>query len=391
MPSSISALTIDLIQDGWETSRGFVKRDVPMPVLDEKQTPDDAVCVLVKVLYAGVCGSDRGLWHRSAFTEMVKNSLAQEQKSLRIVGHEFVGEVVGTGSLVHSLYGIKVGDPVSGDSHVTCGRCFQCRVGEQEVCQDQAILGISTDGIFAQYVKIPAKNLWAVDFSRVRPEICAMYDPFGNAVHSLSRVDVRGARIAIFGCGQIGMFAVLLARQFGAAKVIAVDINQANVETAKKLGAHEGIVIEKKDKSFDYEADAEVVQKIMDLTYGKGVDVSLEMAGFNSSVNNCIAATRFGGHVILFGIKDGDFVIPHFSRMVVKGLTLHNIIGREIFRTWQIGQRVLSDTTNGVQQKLWEHMLHQGNGPILKFSEYTSALFEEKMGEYPKLVFDMQH
>ena len=115
------------------------------------------------------------------------------------------------------------------------------------------------------------------------------------------------------------------------------------------------------------------------------------MAGFNSSVNNCIAATRFGGQVILFGIKDGDFTIPHFSRMIVKGLTVHNVIGRQIFKTWQISQRVLSDASNGVQDKMWDVILKGGQGTIIKLSNYTPELMEQKMKEHPKLVFDMQN
>ncbi|MDP3970390.1 MAG: alcohol dehydrogenase catalytic domain-containing protein [bacterium] len=391
MTDKIPALTLDLEQDGWQTSKGFIKRDVDMPVLDEAVNSSDALSVIVKIQYAGMCGSDRGIWNRTAFSDMFKESLVAETKSLRILGHEFVGEVVSAGSQVENLYGIKVGEPVSGDSHVTCGRCFQCRVGEQEVCQDQAILGISIDGIFAHYVKIPAKNLWVVDNDRVRPEVCALYDPFGNAVHSLSKTDVRGARVAVFGCGQIGMFSILLARQFGAAKVIGIDVNQANLDIAKELGAHETILIEKSDKKNDYDVDRNVVDEIMELTYGKGVDVSLEMAGFNSSVNNAIASTRFGGDVILFGIKDGEFMIPDFSKMIVKGITLHNVIGRQIFQTWQTAQRVLSDSTNGVQEKIWKTILKGGNDTIIKLSEFSPEDMEKKMAAHPKLIFDIQN
>jgi len=385
-----TALTIDIQKDGWNTSKGFIKRDVPMPTLDEKHDPADASSVIVKIEFAGICGSDRGIWNRTAFTDLFTTALLREKKDLRILGHEFVGRVEQSGSAVANLYGVHVGDPVSGDSHVTCGKCFQCRIGEQEVCQDQKILGISTDGIFAQYVKIPAKNLWVVDYARVRPEICSLYDPFGNAVHALSKVDMRGARVAVFGCGQIGLFSILLARQFGAAKVIAIDINRDNIAMAKTLGAHEAILIEKKEKTYSYEHDPEVIARIQELTYGKGVDVSMEMAGFNSSLNNCIGATRFGGNIILFGIKDGDFVIPKFSELVIKGITLHSVIGRQIFRTWQIGQRVLSDKSNGVQEKMWQSIMNNGNETIIPLSGFTPALMEERMAKYPKLLFDMQ-
>src|SRR3990167_2687969 len=144
--STIQALTLDLQQDGWSNSRGFVKREVPQPTLTNDAS------VILKIRFAGLCGSDRGIWNRAAFSEMFQQSLAKEGKSLRILGHEFVGEVIAAGKAVEDLYDIKVGDIVSGDSHVTCGVCFQCRMGEAEVCQDQSILGISLDGIFAEQV-----------------------------------------------------------------------------------------------------------------------------------------------------------------------------------------------------------------------------------------------
>jgi len=391
----VSALTIDIKEDGWEGSKGFVKREVAMPTLDEATNKQDAVSVILKIRYAGFCGSDRGIWYRNAFTDMFKEALVKDGKTTRIVGHEFVGEVVEAGSMVRSLYydedphnpaKIEVGSLVSGDSHVTCGRCFQCRVGEAHVCLNESILGITTDGIFAEYVKIPAKNLWAIDERRIRPEIAAIMDPFGNAVHSAMKVDFRGQRVAIFGVGPIGLFSVLLARNFGAAKIIAVDVNPDNLAMAKELGAHEVIQITKKDKQNSWEHDPEVVDKIMKLTYGKGVDVSMEMAGPPSSLNNAIESTRRGGDVILFGIKDGDVTIPKFSRVIVRGLTLHGVIGRQIFRTWQTAQRVLSDHSNGIQDAIWKVILKEGKGTILPLAEFEPTQFEEALNTHPKIV-----
>lgn len=397
MAETIKALTFDTQKDGWDTSKGFVLREVPMPILDEAKNPEDALSVILKVRYAGVCGSDRGLWYRTAFKDLVHDSLQREGKTMRVTGHEFVGEIVAVGSMVERLYHdqdtknpakIEVGSLVSGDSHVTCGRCYQCRLGEEHVCLNEAILGISIDGIFAEYVKIPAKNLWAVDERRVRPEIAAIYDPFGNAVHASMAADMRGQRVAVFGAGPIGLFSVLLARNFGAAKIIAVDINPSNLEMAKQCGAHETILIEKKQKANEWEHDPEVVARIMELTYGKGVDISMEMAGPFSSINNCIESTRRGGHVVLFGIKDGDITIPKFSpRVIVRGLTLHGIIGREIFKTWQIAQRMLSDKANGIQDAIWNVILKEGKGTVIDFKSFTPETFEKAMNENPKIVF----
>ncbi len=392
-------LIIDTANQPWDESRGFSLAELERPTLNEAADPDDASSVIVRVKYAGVCGSDRGLWYRNAFKDQFLKALDRDSIKSRVVGHEFVGEVVEAGSKVNSLYWdpdpknvakIEVGSLVSGDSHVTCGRCYQCRIGEANVCMNEAILGITIDGIFAEYVKLPAKNLWAIDKNRIRPEVAAIMDPFGNAIHALTKVDVRGQRVAIFGAGPIGLFSILIAQKFGAAKVIAVDVSAANLELAKQCGADETILIEKSEKTNAWEHDARVVERIRELTYGKGVDVSMEMAGPASSVNNAIDSTRRGGHVVLFGVKDGDLVIPQFPRLIVAGLTLHCIIGREIFNTWQLSQRVLAQTSNGVQDKVWNVILKGGQDTVLNLSEFDPAVFEQKMNEHPKLIFNME-
>lgn len=395
----MKALIIDTSSQPWEESRGFTMADLERPTLDETANPADAASVIIKLKYAGVCGSDRGLWYRAAFRDPFKSSLAAEGKTTRIVGHEFVGEIVEAGSMVESLYSdpdplndakIAVGNLVSGDSHVTCGRCFQCRIGQNNVCMNESILGITLDGVFTEYAKLPAKNLWSIDETRIRPEIAAIMDPFGNAVHCLTKTDVRGQRVAIFGAGPIGLFSVMLAQKFGAAKVIVSDVDPKKLEMAKRLGADETILVEPKQKANSWEGDPEVLARIMELTYGKGVDVALEMAGPASSVNNAIDATRRGGQVVLFGIKDGDQTIPGFSRLIMRGITIHAVIGRRIFETWQIAQRVLSQRTNNIQEQIWDVILEGGHETLLPFSEFDPESFERKMEDHAKLVFKME-
>ncbi|PID99390.1 theronine dehydrogenase [Candidatus Saccharibacteria bacterium] len=392
-------LVIDTAQQSWDESRGFTLAELEKPSLDEANNPDDASSAIVRIQYAGVCGSDRGLWYRNSFKDQFLAALARDGKNQRVVGHEFVGEVVEVGSKVNSLYWdpdpkniakIEVGSLVSGDSHVTCGKCHQCRIGEANVCVNEAILGITIDGIFAEYVKLPAKNLWAIDSSRIRPEVAAIMDPFGNAIHALTKVDVRGQRVAVFGAGPIGLFSILIAQKFGAAKVIAVDVSAANLVLAAQCGADETILVEQSDKTNPWEHDPNVIERIRELTYGKGVDVSLEMAGPPSSINNAIDATRRGGHIVLFGVKDGDLVIPQFPRLIVAGLTLHCVIGREIFHTWQISQRVLSQASNGIQDSVWNTIMNGGQDTVLKLSEFDPNVFEQKMDKHPKLIFNMQ-
>jgi len=390
------ALTFDVKKDGWNKSSGFTKRSVPAPVLDEKKNIEDAISVIVKVKYAGVCGSDRGIWHRNGSKDLLHDSLAKEGKTMRILGHEFVGQIIKTGSLVKSMYcdfrnpaKIEVGSLVSGDSHITCGKCYQCRIGENNVCINELILGISVDGVFANYIKIPAKNLWAVDGNKVKEEIASIYDPFGNAVHATSKIDVRGQQVAVFGVGPIGLFSVLLLKNFGAAKIIAADINPENLKMAQELGADETILIEEKEKNKENGYSPRAFGRIMEFTKGKGVDVAMEMAGPQSSLNNAIESTRRGGQIILFGIKDGDFIIPKFSRLITKGLTLHGVIGRRIFGTWQVAQRVLSNRSNGIQEKIWEIILKKGKGTIIDFSDYEKDSFQKSMDKHPKIIFKM--
>jgi len=370
----IQALTFDVKKDGWEASKGFIKREVDMPVLDEQKNSEDALSLVIKMHYAGVCGSDRGIWNRQSFKDLIHSSLEKEQKDMRILGHEFFGEVTQAGSKVQN---VTVGSKVTGDSHITCGECYQCKIGQNNVCTNEAILGISIDGIFAEYVKIPAKNLWKVDTQKVRPEIAAIYDPFGNAVHTVSKFNPKGKAVAIFGAGPIGLFAVALLKHLGAEKVIALDINEQSLTMAKDLGADEVILI----------GDKNVAESVVKMTNGVGIDVSLEMAGPNASLINAIDSTRRGGEVVLFGIKDGDFNIPSFSKIITKGLTLYGVIGRRIFETWELGDKILSDRSNGVQEKMWKVILKEGKGTIIPFEKYSQEEFEKAMQENPKIIF----
>ena len=388
MKKTIPALTFDIEKDGWEASRGFIMRQIPMPALDEANNPKDRVSVILKIKYAGVCGSDRGIWNRNAFKDAIHNSLKKKGVTTRILGHEFVGEIVQMGSMVKTLYAdsfskekLEVGSLVSGDSHITCGKCYQCRIGENNVCINEAILGISIDGIFATYVKIPAKNLWPVDVAAVRPEIAAMLDPFGNAVHAISKFDARGKDVAVLGAGPIGLFSILLLKNSGASKIIVADGNKENLDLARELGATDIAQVKERET---------ITPAILALTDGRGVDATMEMAGPNSSVNTSIEITRRGGQVILFGLKDGDFTIPKFSTIITKGLTLHGVIGRRIFETWQTAQRMLAKKSNGIQDNIWNVILKKGEGTIIPFSQYQKEAVQKAMELSPKIIFNME-
>lgn len=199
----MKALIFNKATTNWESSKGFELANVPEPVLDK----GDEDSIIIKIHYAGVCGTDKGIWNRQAFKDVILNTIDGQIKSggnqYRIIGHEFFGEVAKTGLNVKNL---KPGDFVACESHVVCNKCFQCMNGQKNVCINEKILGISVDGGFAEFAKVPAQVVWKTDTSKIRPEVAAMLEPFGNAVHAASKVNVKGKTVAIFGLGPIGMF-----------------------------------------------------------------------------------------------------------------------------------------------------------------------------------------
>jgi threonine 3-dehydrogenase len=213
-----------------------------------------------------------------------------------------------------------------------------------------------------------------------------MQEPFGNAVHAASKVDLKDKTVAIFGLGPIGLFLTLVIRGLGAKSIIGVDPNPIAQEMAKKLGIDYVILLKQQTKEKPYAHDSEVTDEIKQITNGIGVDVSFEMAGFNSSVNNCLYATRRGGDIILFGIKTGDFVFEDFNRLIVHGFTMHAVIGRQLWQTWEITRSLLENTDNKIQEKMYNIILNEGNDTILSIDDYTPEVFEAKMLKHPKIL-----
>jgi len=378
----MKALVFDLSSQEWETSRGFELRDIAAPAIDESKNPMDADHVIIKITYAGICGTDRGIWSRSAFRNHILKSMASQEHTYRVLGHELFGEVTAVGSQVKN---IVAGDKVTCESHVICNQCYQCVRGEQHVCTNEKILGISTDGGFAEYVKVPAHIVWKTDTTRIRPEVAVMQEPFGNAVHAASKTDLNGKTVAIFGLGPIGLFLTLVAKAMGAKKIIGVDPNPRAREMAMRLGIDEVLELHI-DENAPSSRNKEVVDRMMEMTDGIGADVSFEMAGFNNSINNCLAATRRGGAIVLFGIKNGDIIIEDYNRVIVQGYTIHCVIGRRLWDTWEITRRLLEDSANGIQEKIFDVILNKGDGTILPIGEYIPEVFEKKMAMHPKLL-----
>jgi threonine 3-dehydrogenase len=386
MIDSMWALTYNRETDPWESTVGLKKTEVERPAIDETKNYHDRANVLVQPIMTGFCGSDRGIWFRTAFKDMIQKSLDRDKKPERVIGHELLGRVVALGTDAKRQYGLEVGDIVSTESHIICGACYQCRIGDTHVCADDKIIGISEDGCFAEAVKLPAKSLWRTDITRIRPEVAAVQEPFGNAVHACTKVNLRGKRVAIVGCGTIGLFAVAIARAMGANYVIGVEPMENHAEMARRLGADVVLRPQPTAKDRPHASDPELTEKIRKLTDGVGVDVALEMSGVNSSVNNAIHAVRRGGDVILFGLKTGDAVIENFDRLIVDGISLHSVIGRRIFETWHITRYLLESRDPNIHDLIWEVILNRGQGTTFDFKDYDPQAFQKAISTYPKVI-----
>jgi len=379
------ALTFDRWREEWACSTGRVKERIAAPTLAEPDGADRSN-VILKVKYAGFCGSDRGIWWRKAFGDMILGSLDDEGRDRRIVGHEFLGEVVQMGSRVAPKYDYKPGDIVSTESHIVCGTCYQCRLGDSHVCARDKIIGISMDGCFAEYVKLPAKALWPTNLDLIRPEVAAIQEPFGNAVHACQATELRGKTVAVIGCGTIGLFAILIARGMGASRIIGIEPDPHHAELARRLGCDAVLTPQMPPADAPHRSDPELRKQVLELTDGIGVDVALEMAGFNSALNNAIKVTRRGGDVVLFGVKNGDAIIEDAHRVVMDGIRMHGVVGRRIFSTWEITRNLLENQSNGIQQAVWEVILNGGEDTLVGITEWDKEGFEEKIRRHPKVV-----
>ncbi len=386
LPTQMNALVLDTGTEDYRSGRGFVRRLVPTPTLNESSRPEDKDQVIVKMLYGGFCGSDKGLWFRNAFGDLITSALSREGKNWRIPGHELLGRIVALGSNVEKHYPFRLGEVVAAESHLFCGQCYQCRHGQQHVCQNAEIIGFTCDGCFAEYVKLPAKVLWPTNVDKIRPEVAALQEPFGNAVHVASCVDLRDKTVLISGCGSIGLFCFLIARQLGAKKIIGVDPIAKQLELATKLGADETILLDIKPQKGLFAAMPDVVAQVHEMTDGLGVDVAMEMAGFNTSLNNTIQATRRGGDIILFGIKSGDFVLQDYAELVLSGKRLHCVIGRRIFDTWKQARMLLEAKDRKLQGKIYEVIMNGGKETILSLADFTAAGLEKAMDEHIKVL-----
>lgn len=286
---------------------GAELREVPIPTIAPHE-------VLIAVKAASICGTDLHIYQWDQW--------AQSRIPTPIVlGHEFSGVVVEVGSMVSH---VQPGDYVSAETHVVCHRCPQCLTGQYHVCQNTRVLGIDFPGCFAEYVKLPAENIWKNPPGMPYP-VASLQEPLGNAVHSVLAGPVAGRSVAIIGCGPIGLMAVAVAQAAGAAQVVALDINDYRLALARKAGATVTIHSRAEDP----------VRRVLELTDGSGVDVVCEMSGHPEAIRQGLAMLTNGGRMSILSLPSRPVELDITNQVVFKGVTVQGITGRRMFETWR--------------------------------------------------------
>jgi threonine 3-dehydrogenase len=332
-----------------EAKQGLWLQDVPEPDVGIND-------VLVRVLRTAICGTDLHIYKW--------DSWAQKTISVpMVVGHEFVGEIVGVGSNVNDF---RSGQIVSGEGHVVCGRCRNCLAGRRHLCAHTSSIGVNRQGAFAEYVALPMSNVWehrpGIDL-----DVASLFDPFGNAVHTALQFPLLGEDILITGAGPIGVMAAAVCRHAGARHVVVTDVNPKRLELATTLGATR-VVDVSREKLVD-------VQRSLGMT--EGFDVGLEMSGNASAFRDLIASMCHGGKVAMLGIPEQDLIID-WNQVIFNMLTIKGIYGREMYETWY-KMSVMIDSGLDLTPVI-SHRLH--------FSEFQQGFDALLAGNASKVVLD---
>ncbi|WP_057913337.1 L-threonine 3-dehydrogenase [Peribacillus muralis] len=270
--------------------------------------------VLIRVNMASICGTDIHIYTWDKWSQGRVNPPY-------VFGHEFSGEVVEIGA---NVVNVSVGELVSAETHIVCGRCRQCLTGQFHVCKNTIIIGLDTQGCFAEYIALPAKNLWK-NSSDMPHDVATIQEPMGNAVHTVLAGEVLGKTVAIIGCGPIGLMAVAVAKAAGADKVLALDINDYRLQLAKKMGATHLI----------HSIDQDPLEITKGLTNADGVDVVCEMSGNPAAIQQGFKMAANGGRISILSLPSQPVMLNITEDIVFKGLTIQGITGRKMFSTWQ--------------------------------------------------------
>ena len=284
---------------------GIWMQDVPMP---EYGVND----VLIKIKKTAICGTDIHIYNWDAWA----------QATIPVpmtVGHEFYGEIVDIGSEVK---GLSVGNRVSGEGHITCGYCRNCRAGKRHLCRNTIGVGVNRSGCFAEYLALPASNVLLLP-DDITGDQASILDPFGNAAHCALAFDMVGEDVLITGAGPIGIMAVAIARHIGARHIVITDVNDYRLDLALKMGATRAINVSR-EPLFDVMGE---------LGMTEGFDVGLEMSGNPQAFNDMVNIMNHGGHIAMLGIPPAEMAVD-WNQVIFKGLVIKGIYGREMFETW---------------------------------------------------------
>ncbi|MBC7189948.1 alcohol dehydrogenase catalytic domain-containing protein, partial [Candidatus Aerophobetes bacterium] len=296
---------------------GFELCDIPIPKVGEKD-------VLIKVKAAAICGSDLKFYKWSAWCENVVKELPF------IPGHECVGEVVETGKKIE---GIKVGDKVAAETHISCGVCWQCQHNRAHTCENMDLFGHTINGGFAEYALIPERAARKIP-DNIPYEFGCLLEPMGIPFRAVEKGNVKGDAVVIIGCGPIGQFAIAFSRIFGADIVIGIDINEKRLEIAEKMGATHLLNPEKQN----------VVEEIKKLTkdYGKGAGVVIDASGSASAMKKAFEYLRVGGKFVILGQTDSPLPLNPSANLIFPEIEISGLFGREIWRTWDNTEKLLA-------------------------------------------------
>ena len=268
--------------------------------------------VMIRIRKTAICGTDIHIWKWDEWA----------QKTIPVpmhVGHEYVGEIVEMGQEVR---GFEIGDRVSGEGHITCGYCRNCRAGRRHLCRNTTGVGVNREGCFADFLVIPAFNAFKIPES-ISDDLAAIFDPYGNATHTALSFNLVGEDVLITGAGPIGIMAVAIARHVGARHVVVTDVNDYRLGLARKMGATRAVNV----------AKTSLKEVMEELGMIEGFDVGMEMSGVPSAFQNLLENMNHGGKVALLGIPPSNTVID-WNQVIFKGLEIKGVYGREMFETW---------------------------------------------------------
>jgi len=328
--------------------------NVPFPTINHNQ-------VLVKVKKTAICGTDIHIYNWDAWAQ---KNIATPQ----IIGHEFVGEVVEIGMYVTN---VKVGDIVTGEGHIVCGKCRHCITGYPHLCRQTVGIGVNMDGVFAEYIAFPASNLWVCDTS-ISEDIHSISDPLGNATHTALTFNVLGEDVIVTGAGPIGLMSVPILKCAGARSIVVSDINPERLALAKELGATTTVDVRHQT--------LEEAMAGLDLIK-EGFDVGLEMSGNASAFSGMVDVMANGGKIAILGILPKDVSVD-WEKVIFNSITLKGIYGRQMFDTWY---RMTALLQSGLEAEISKVITHH-----FPYTEYAAAFELMQSGKSGKVILDWE-